>query len=406
MSNESISTSRSTARTFFWLALISIVASIATHGYLLSHHYALKFGDVAGQSLCNISSNFNCEAVAASRFSEILHVPVALWGALANGVLLVFALTFPLADNENRAALRRNILVVAAFIAFASLVMGGISLFVLGKGCPFCILAYVLSFVTLGTLIKALPTETVSAVTAPRLTPRSFMPLAIAAAIAFAASFVINDQVKKSYGFADMSAFIQDAVQQWETASAKQIQTLEPLAKGPEAANATMTIVEFADFRCIHCAHAAPIIEAFVSSHPDVRLEFQAWPLDGECNSSINVANGASCLLARTVYCASKVGSEKGWAAHKYVFEHRDDYPSVDAVRAKISEIAKAIGVETSNIEACTQAPETKSAIEKQAAVGTALNLSGTPSFFVNGKKLSGGQSLPVLQEVYRHVVK
>jgi protein-disulfide isomerase/uncharacterized membrane protein len=393
-------------RTFFWIAIVSLIAAIATHGYLMSHHYALKFGKVAESSICNISSNFNCEAVAASSYSEFLGVPMALWGAAANAVLLVLAFIYPLTDETKRPAARLNLLLIGGTIAVTSVIMAGISVFWLGKGCPFCILTYVLSFVSFGALWLALPATQASVVTAPRPRVKDFAPVLIAVVVAFIGSFMINDQIKKSYGFADMSAFVQGAIQEWAAAPAKQIQTVEPLVKGPDAANAKMTIVEFADFRCIHCAHAAPVLEAFASSHPDVRFEFQVWPLDGECNSSIPSANGASCLLARTAYCAAKQSPEKGWATHKYLFEHHDDFTGVEAIRLKLPEVAKAVGLETASLESCVQAPETKSAVEKQAAVGSALNLSGTPTIYVNGKKLSGGQALPVLQEAYRRSSK
>jgi protein-disulfide isomerase len=325
---------------------------------------------------------------------------MALFGALANAVVLVFALMYPLTDDAKKPAARRNLLLLSGLIAATSLLMGGISAFILKAGCPFCILTYVLSFVTFGTLWMSLPADH-RATPDAKFRPTELMPLAIAGVVMFFIALVANDQFKGSYGAQDMSAIIRDSVQEWQSASPRPIQTIEPLAKGAAAENAKMTIVEFADFRCVHCEHAAPVMRAFIASHPDVRLEFQAWPLDGECNSAISRANGASCLLARTVYCAEKTG-KKGWQAHDYVYSHREDFESVEAVRAKLPEIAQAVGLGGDQLIACADSSETKATVERQAGVGTSLNLQGTPTIFVNGKQLKGGQLLPVLSEAYR----
>ena len=394
-----------------WAAAIATFIAIGVHAYLASRHYDLKFGEVNTHSLCNINATFNCEAVSASRFAEWMGVPMAVWGAFTNIALLSLMIFRPLSDASKYSVTRRNLLGFAGFIALMSLVMGGISTFLLSAFCPFCLLTYVLSFVTLGGLWVGLPQETrTRASMGGGFQFGDFMPLGIAAIFILLGGMIANDQIKTSYGGDKLKQLLPDAVAGWQGAAAHQMNLVEPLTEGASPAEAKMTISEFADYRCSHCKHTAPVMKAFVASHPKVRLEFQAWPLDGECNTSIPSANGASCMLARIVYCAqSKGGGAAGWKANEYVYDTQDTYfAGPEAVRAAIPQIAKETGVDAGVLQTCTDSPETKTMVSKQSAVGSALNLQGTPGIFVNGKEVPGGfgQSMPVLEAIYGELTK
>ena len=408
--NEPTSSARSNS-TLLWIAAFSTFVAIFVHAYLLREHYELRFGEESGGSLCNINAMFNCAAVTASRYSELFGIPMALLGAGANAVLFMlmgwYALTDAATDMGKKSAARLSVLVLAIVIAVTSVVMGFISVVLLRHGCPFCILAYLLSFVTLGCVWVALPKPSSAVRSAPKATVGvgSFTTAVIICAVVGLALVIANDQLKSSYKANNIDDYAKGKVEEWSVATPVKIQTIEPLVEGASLESAKMTIVEFADFRCPHCRHAAPVMNAFVSSHPDVRLEFQTWPLDGECNTSITSTNGASCLLARAVYCAQKTGGN-GWAAHSDVFENQEKFMTVEAIRAYLPNVAKAAGVTPEILTTCVDAPETKVMVSKQAAVGTSLQLQGTPTIYVNGKKLEGGQVMPVLSAAYQTIVK
>jgi protein-disulfide isomerase/uncharacterized membrane protein len=396
-------TSAANPSTLLWVAIVACLAAMGVHAYLLSEHYNLRYGQAAAGGLCDINALFNCAAVSASQYSEVLGFPVALLGLVANFVLVLFVLWYLMAEDETKPTARVVTLTLGSLIAVTSLVMGGISSIILQKYCPFCMGAYVLSFITAGCLWVALKSTSKTSKSMLRPAPigKGLMtPIVIILAAALGVK-IANDQIRSSYKSDDMTRFANEQVRVWASAAPDaRLQSVEPLVEGASKETAKMTIVEFADFRCSHCKHAAPVLHAFTSAHPDVRLEFMAWPLDGECNTSIPNANGASCLLARAVYCAQKEGGN-GWAAHSWVFEHQEEMASLDIVKSLLPKIADASGVASEKLIACSQSAEAKSIIEKQAAMGTTLQLGGTPTVFVNGKKLDGGQMMPVLTEAY-----
>lgn len=404
--SKSSPTSEAKARKLFWTTVVVQILASLDHAYLLKEHYDLKFGEAEGSTLCNINEKFSCAAVSASRFAELFGVPMAMWGLLANLGLLTLLLWYPFLEDEKRPPARRNLLFVGGVIALASVVMGAISTLLIGTFCPFCMLAYALSFIAFGSLwiwARNVPSRdsTISGSTGFQLA--DFTPLAVVALIGLVLGFVSHGQVVKSYNAERLPMIIQDAIEGYSIEKPVALDTTNALELGAPADKAKMVITELADFRCIHCKHAAPKLKAFAKAHMDsVRLQFMAWPLDGECNTAISRANGASCLLARIVYCAGASSSAKGWAAHEFVFDSQTRFTNKEAVQMAIPDIAKAAGLDPQALSTCSDSEAAKTAVQKQAAVGTALNIQGTPTIFVNGKRLPNGQILQVLEAVYK----
>ncbi len=414
-SNTSGTTSSSchhNSKLFFWLAIIGIVAGIGFQFYLASLHYPLKFGMSTG-SICSINETFDCEAVAASRYAELFGVPLAIWGAVTNLVLLCLVLLFPLSEETRKPIARKNILALAGFIATMSVVMGAVSLLKLNTFCLFCILAYVASFIAFAGLYCGLNTgATAGAPSKSSVIPRgpAYQPTdaktLIAAGVSILIlSFITNHGFRRGYvkDTSELNATINASINEWLSNPKLTIEPVAPFTKGATPADAKMTLVEFADFRCPHCKHAVSTVHAFVKSRPDVRFIFQVWPLDGECNTKMESSNGASCLLARAAVCANQ--RDKGWAAHDWIFEHQEQFSSLDAVKGKMPELAKAVGLNEAEFQACTDAEETRNLVKQMADVGTKIEIRGTPAFYANGRHLPGGQLLPVLAGAYERVL-
>lgn len=387
-----------TSRRFLWLAALTALLSVLVHGYLYNQHLALQSGEYT-RSLCDINEKFDCSAVSASKYAVFFGVPVALWGLIANFMFLVSLSLVAMSSDDGKPAARRTSWVIALIIMLGTVVMGGISLLLISKFCLFCILAYVFSLLTALFTWLAFKNDGVSSV--PRVA--ELKPLFTMAAVGLLAGFVIHSSMKSAYNPNAEANERAEAtfVADWQAAPVQDIKLVDPLVIGASVETAKLTLVEFADFRCIHCKHAAPVLHAFMASHPDVRLEFQPWPLDGECNASLNQTNGASCLLARAVWCAQKL-NQQGWAAHNFIYDQPEIYAKVDQVRAALPDIAKAAQVAPDAMKTCADSDDAKAVVRKQAEAGSALNLQGTPTIYANKKVLSGGQSLPILQRAYQ----
>lgn len=387
--------SRFSSTQIWTLAFVSPTLATAVHAYLLKSHYDLKFTSASESALCDMSETLSCSAATASPWSEFLGVPIALWGALANLALLFLLLTYrflPSESDEAQSSERTQLRALAALIAGASVVMGAYSLLALKSLCPFCAVNYILSFVTAFSVYR------LTAGPARWVPTKGFFALAISGLIL---GFMIHSQAKEAYVGKDFDRFIQAVQAEWKSNPTVPIENLNPLAMGASQAEAKMTIVEFADFRCIHCKNAVEPLKSFLKLRPDVRLEFYAWPLDGECNTVIPQKSGASCLLARLAWCAESE-FKKGQMAHEELFRRFDQWKSLSAIEAAVPELAEALAVDTGQFKACASSDAARAAVKGHADLGIRLDLKGTPALFVNGKALPGGAQREVLDAVYQ----
>lgn len=387
------------AKLMFWICALSTLAAIGVHIYLTNHHYNFKFGDIGSGGVCNINEKFNCNRTTASSFSEVAGIPIAIFGGLTNFFLLMLLVVwrFPVVSADTQKKLVSPIKLIASLILLTSIIMGSLSLFALDTICPMCSATYALSIVTAVSAWMMLPKTPLFENFHLKLYPG----LAVAL-IAFA--FFIHKNKMREFGGEERIEIINLQFSEWKNGQTRQLEPIEPITLFPSP-NAKMKIVEFADFLCGHCAAAYPVIHNFVKSHPDVELSFQAFPLDGACNPAIGQQGpGTSCYLAQVSHCAAKQGVP--WATQKWIFENQRDLFNKDNAISKIKEQLPTLGLNEEELMSCVDAPETREIIRQQAKLGDEAGVTGTPSLYINGKKVPGGFSIPLLNKIYSELNK
>lgn len=382
----------------FLLAGFSCLAACGFHLYLLVQHYKMKFGMAAAQSVCNISEAFNCDAVNMSSYSVFIGAPIALWGLIANLLLALLFFRFFL-DSSAPHSTQRFALLWSGLILLASVVMGSISSFILGTYCLFCIGAYVMSLITFVIAFIVTPR--------PFLVPAEWRSLfrfgeqgSASLLIYFLAiplgSLMINSMIITSYS-KDLDILVQESILEWKRNPQVEFDLKQTLEMGASADEAIMTIVEFADFNCIHCKMAAPSLHAFVQSKNKVRFIFQNYPLDGNCNPAIQ-GPGRSCQSAKATLCAEE--QQKGWQVHQWLFDHQGEN-----IADLASQLIKAHKLDENQFKNCLEAGSTHEAILYQASQGQKAQIRGTPAIFVNGRLMPRGQLIPVLEAAYQSLL-
>jgi protein-disulfide isomerase len=148
--------------------------------------------------------------------------------------------------------------------------------------------------------------------------------------------------------------------------------------------DALVTIVEFGDFQCPYCRDVTSTLDEVLSRHgDDVRLVFRHNPLAMHAEAR----NAAKAALA-----AARQG--KFWAMHDKLFESQFE------LAGKYRDFAGAIGLDLVRFDADLADPALDRVIDGDLAVAQRFAVTGTPSFFINGRFLSGGQPLGVFESV------
>ncbi len=390
------------------IALLLTFVAIGLHIYLAFHFYGLNYGIGSSESVCNISSQFNCDTVTASAYSAIGGVPIAMFGISANLVLAVLIGLSIIGWSENPPRLSQYTFLLAAIVGLTSVVMGSVSMFLIGAYCLFCMGAYLASFIVFALVMKSRDPSAKPIV--------DYLPDLFSSAKAYGAlfafvplgGFFFHTAYLQSIGASQIGLAVRNSVADWQANPVMDFSSVAPsMAKGP--ADAKMILREFADFRCSHCRHAGPSLKAFYNSHSQVRVEFYSFPLDGTCNDAIpGGGDGISCLLARNVYCAEKLG-QKGWQLHDHYFSNQDEVltkNSREFVDKMTAEFLPTLSLTTEAVKACAEASDTDAAIRAQAKIGSASGVHATPTFYVNGRKLQRGNMITVLDAVHREATK
>lgn len=144
--------------------------------------------------------------------------------------------------------------------------------------------------------------------------------------------------------------------------------------------DAKVTLVMFTDFQCPFCARAdATIAELQRDYGNDLRIVAKHNPLPMHAN-----ADGA----ARAAEAAGKQG--KYWEMHHKLFENSRALSS-----SEIEGYAKDLGLDMKRFRSDVDDATVTALIEADKKQARALGATGTPSWFINGKFLSGAQPKP-----------
>tara|TARA_B110001454_G_scaffold219203_1_gene252187 strand:- start:114464 stop:115648 length:1185 start_codon:yes stop_codon:yes gene_type:complete len=389
------------SKKLIYVAFLSTLASIGLHVYLSFKYYGLKFG-LGSSSACNINEKFNCDVASSSQFADIFGVPIATLGALTNAGLLILLLNFFLTSTASRRAFYFGYL-LSGFTLLVSVVMGTISIAFLSSYCPFCIAAYVLSIITFLCLHFTKEKGQTLAGNLPYLFTENKGSLYILVAIPLLGLF-INWNINKQFTNDRLEMYIAESIQSWKSKEPVSFDLSRGISKGAE--DSKFVIVEFADYLCPHCKHANSPLKTFISTYSNAKLVFKPYPLDGTCNTSPGLqgaGDGIRCRLSFATYCAEKLYKE-GFKYHDYIFENQEFFHGVSKNEEVDQKICSIDESRCTQMKECMSSEETVNWVKTAAKEGEDAKITGTPTIFVNGKKLDGGQNFMVLKSLYSNI--
>lgn len=160
-------------------------------------------------------------------------------------------------------------------------------------------------------------------------------------------------------------------------------------SKGPflGSANAKVQIHEFSDFQCPYCSKAVIMVKQIKDTYGDkVKLSFRQFPLDFHEHARPS---------ALATICAHEQG--KFWELHDKIFENQEAFSSPalrknpEAGKKQLLDWAKQVGIDTAKLEQCMGGSAAAQTLQQDLDEAKKVGVNGTPSFFVNGKKVQAG---------------
>jgi len=356
-------------------------------------HHRLLF-DPRYASFCDINSTVSCSEVLLSRYSTAYGVPVSIFGAIWFAGALVLIGASALGGESLRENVPGYLFALSTAGLAVVLYLAYISFAVLKVYCPLCLTA---DAAVVGLFIISGAATSFPMTTLPRRLLHDIKacfvsPVAIAVIVLFIAgsgSAVALFARESAAADAQAIAATQQAASsdrssefvRWYTA-----QPRVPLIVPSDGAK--VLIVDFSDFQCPYCrqAYAAlkPIIDKYNAQQPNtVKLVLKDFPLDSKCNASVQ--NGgphpSACDAAVAVRLAKAKNRDE--ALEAWFFSDHQTEMTPETVRKAAREVGQVTDFDA-------KYAATIEAVKGDIAFGHTLEVSATPTMFINGVKIAG----------------
>lgn len=368
------------------LAGLGLVASVLS----LYVHYQL-YADPSYTSFCDVSETVSCEAVLQSRYASISGVPVAAGGAIWAALVLLLAWRGMGAPKSDTSAATAGYIFVLSTIGLAAvLYLGYASFFVLQKMCLLCVTMYVS---VIGIFLVSGAAASVSLSTLPGRAARDLrglMSKPVAATIAAVwlvgsvslVAFFPRGQAP-SPEVAEAPPAPTESLQSDELAQFEKWLDAQPRVQLPVPSDgAQVVVVKFNDYQCPACRQTYLeykwIVEKYrASSQGRVKFVNVDFPLEAECN--LGSVHPSACEAAAAVRMAR--AKNRAEAMEEWLFQNQATM-TPDTVKQGLRQVA-----DVTDFDA--QYPKTLELVRADAKLGRDLDITGTPTFFINGIRFS-----------------
>jgi len=369
----------------------AVVASIGVGLALtIAYIHSQLDASAAYTSFCNVNSRINCDSVLSSPFAKLLGIPVAWPAALVYALL---ALLFGLAASDRSDARGRRPLQVAALIVVGAgvfvLYMAFVSFVVLGTACLMCIGLYAVTAVLLVVVFRAAAALDRLAVNRDKALPRRLVVATfLASALAITAAAALSwPGIARLPASAVSLEDIRDVDPQFYSWYLSQpvVDVEEEGNNVSGDANAPVVIVEFSDFQCAYCRRSHQLLKDLVQRKPgSVRIIHRHFPLDKTCNVALDTSiHPLACRAAEAAECAAR--QDRYELLADSLFEHQQQLFENNLFR-----LADRAGLDMQAFSKCMEGSEGLATIRNDSRAGDRLEVSSTPTLFINGRRING----------------
>jgi protein-disulfide isomerase len=149
------------------------------------------------------------------------------------------------------------------------------------------------------------------------------------------------------------------------------------------AGNKKVTFTEYGDFQCPVCGQYYPIIKQLQQKYgEDITFEFKNFPLDSIHQN------------ARAAHRAAEAAGNQGkfFEMFDLIYSGQQSWSSSSSITSILEGYAKQLGLDMGKYNADFAAKATNDVINADSDQGKKLGITGTPTFFLNGRKLEDNE--------------
>lgn len=167
--------------------------------------------------------------------------------------------------------------------------------------------------------------------------------------------------------------------------------------RGENKKNVVLT--EYGDFQCPACAGYYPIVEQVVEKYKDdIQFQFVNFPL--------TQIHPNAMLAHRSAEAASNQG--KFWEMYGLLYQNQTTWSSLPSNQADTTfrTYAQSLGLDMTKFDTDQKSQATNSIINADISKGKELGITGTPSFYLDGKKIENPKDLEGFNKLIEDAIK
>ncbi len=147
--------------------------------------------------------------------------------------------------------------------------------------------------------------------------------------------------------------------------------------------NSKVTLIEYGDFQCQPCGAIYPIVKSITNQYTNqLQFVFRNFPIaDLHQNAKAAAASAEAAGL-----------QGKYWQMHDQLYTAQSDWSelSINDRTKFFDNLAKQLDLNLKKFDSDMSSTQVSNKISYDIALGTKAGVDGTPTFFLNGKKLDG----------------
>jgi protein-disulfide isomerase len=154
---------------------------------------------------------------------------------------------------------------------------------------------------------------------------------------------------------------------------------------------APVKLVEYSDFECPVCRNLHDVLRGLLPNYPQVQVIFKDFPIEQ--------LHPWARTAALAGHCAYLQDPKAFWKMYDLIYDGQD-LISAENAWAKMNDFAGQAGLESERFKSCLASAEAAAAVDASRANGRQLDVSSTPTLFVNGRRIVGADTRAIEQYI------
>ena len=372
----------------------TLILAFAALGLLASSassyvHYRL-LTDVTYTSFCDVNTTVSCAQAYMSRYGSLWGVPVAMAGVIFFALVLLVAGIAGRATSPARETAPAYTFALSTIGLAVVLYLGWASYFVLKTFCILCAITYVsvIAIFIISGGATSFPMTSLPRRAQRDLRTLAASPFALGVSLLFvvlavSAFAVFPNEAQSSGQSASAAPAALPAVTDEDRANLAKWWDVQPKSELPIPLDgAKVLVVKFNDYQCPACKATYDaykgILAKYVASG-QVKYVTKHYPLEPECNPYVQMNHYASCEASAAVIMARAKGTTTKF--EEWLFANIG--PPI-LTSDQVKQAARTVAGIT---DFDAQYPRAIEEIKTDAGLGNMLQVTSTPTFYINGRK-------------------